>query len=1086
MSQSIPDIRNLSREAYVALLDCLPVPALVIDGETVCCNRAAEQLTGYDRHELATLDTWFRMLCGEDHETVRGLYEADRAAGFPSSREVSVRRKDGSFRVLDSAWSGGYPVLGIMRDVTSDRRATEVMEARLRLVEYADSHTVEELLVETLNEAEKLTGSLIGFYHHLDEDQQTLSLQAWSTRTMKEFCRANGNGLHYPVSSAGVWVDCIFERQPVIHNDYASLPHRKGLPEGHADVVRELVVPVIRGERVMAILGVGNKPHDYEKHDVNTVMLLADMAWDIADRKRMEQEIAGFAGQFRVITRTTLDGFWVVDLSGRIVETNDECCRMYGYKRDELIGMTLDKFEAVENIQEIQAHTQRIISAGYDRFETRHLCRDGRIIDVEISTTFMPNRGLFLAFSRDISERKEAEESLRSSERLLREAQRVGHLGTYDFDIVADRWSSSPQLDALFGIDETSPRAFSDWLTIVHPDYRPRMGQYFAALRESKQWFEMEYPIVRPLDGTERWVYGTGEIIRDVDGTPLRMFGTIQDITARKSDEKRLRESEERYRRFSTLTSDYVYSCMRRGNEPYRVRWIGGAVEAITGYGIEEISAKGCWLPIVHPDDLDRVAAHLRSFKAGESGEIEFRVISKSGEIRWIEEACSCEAGIGPDELVLFGTSRDISERKTREESILRLSQALVRLAQDTRLYGTGLESALAVITEASSEAIRARRTTIWVYGESAGQLGITCRDLYDQETRGHSEGAFLAADDFPAYFAAAAEGTVIAVTDAVSDPRTSEFSDGYLLPNRISSMLDAPIIREGRLFGVVCHEHSGPTREWTPEEQSFVTAIGGFVATIFEFHDRKQATEKVRHLNEDLEKLVTERTSELEVTNRELAGFCYAVSHELRAPIARLQGFSSVLAEEAPREGSLPFIAERIELASRQLQSVVDAILMLSRLSRVEMAPEEVNLSELVRRAAEANLADYPERAVELVVPQGITVRADLNLMTVCIENLVGNAVKYSSMIEAPRIEFGIMHEQGETVYYIRDNGAGFDMSYADKLYVPFQRLHQQAEFPGMGVGLATVQKIIERHHGRLWAIGCVGEGATFYFTLH
>ena len=150
---------------------------------------------------------------------------------------------------------------------------------------------MDELLEETLNETEKLSGSLIGFYHFVEQDQKNLKLQNWSTRTKAKFCKAEGKGMHYPISQAGVWVDCVHQRKPVIHNDYASLPHRKGLPEGHAPVIRELAVPVIRNQKVMAILGVGNKPTDYIQADIEAASLLADLGWEIAERKRSEEEI---------------------------------------------------------------------------------------------------------------------------------------------------------------------------------------------------------------------------------------------------------------------------------------------------------------------------------------------------------------------------------------------------------------------------------------------------------------------------------------------------------------------------------------------------------------------------------------------------------------------------------------------------------------------------------------------------------------------------------------------------------------------------------------------------------------------------
>jgi two-component system sensor histidine kinase/response regulator len=159
------------------------------------------------------------------------------------------------------------------------------------LWEYAATHPIDELMQKALDGIGELTGSSIGFYHFVEADQKTLSLQAWSTRTLNEFCQAEGKGLHYSIDEAGVWVDCVHQRKPVIHNDYAALPHRKGMPAGHAQVIRELVVPTLRDGRVVSILGVGNKPSDYDGQDVEFVSYIADVTWTIVERKRMEDDL---------------------------------------------------------------------------------------------------------------------------------------------------------------------------------------------------------------------------------------------------------------------------------------------------------------------------------------------------------------------------------------------------------------------------------------------------------------------------------------------------------------------------------------------------------------------------------------------------------------------------------------------------------------------------------------------------------------------------------------------------------------------------------------------------------------------------
>ena len=165
------------------------------------------------------------------------------------------------------------------------------IEIRLSLIEYAMTHTLHELLTHSLDEVGAIVDSPIGFYHFVEPDQKTLSLQQWSSRTLIEFCRATGKRTHYDIDQAGVWVDCLRQKKAVIHNDYASLPHKRGLPEGHAEVVRELVVPVIRKDKVVATLGVGNKPSDYTQRDVEIVSYLADVTWEIVKQKRADEDL---------------------------------------------------------------------------------------------------------------------------------------------------------------------------------------------------------------------------------------------------------------------------------------------------------------------------------------------------------------------------------------------------------------------------------------------------------------------------------------------------------------------------------------------------------------------------------------------------------------------------------------------------------------------------------------------------------------------------------------------------------------------------------------------------------------------------
>ncbi|HSQ38775.1 MAG TPA: GAF domain-containing protein, partial [Anaerolineales bacterium] len=228
------------------------------------------------------------------------LFLADEEAGSQRFyvEETRQPRKDGTFvwmevlvRFVRNPHTGRIEVHGVTRDITERKRTEDIIQVRLQLLEFAVDHSLAELMQRALDEIGELTHSPIGFYHFVEADQKTLSLQAWSTRTMQEFCKAEGAGMHYDLDQAGVWVDCVRQRKPIIHNDYATLLHRKGMPPGHAEVKRELVVPTMTDERIVAILGVGNKPSDYDERDVALVAYVADVIWNIVERKRAEEQV---------------------------------------------------------------------------------------------------------------------------------------------------------------------------------------------------------------------------------------------------------------------------------------------------------------------------------------------------------------------------------------------------------------------------------------------------------------------------------------------------------------------------------------------------------------------------------------------------------------------------------------------------------------------------------------------------------------------------------------------------------------------------------------------------------------------------
>jgi len=325
---------------------------------------------------------------------------------------------------------------------TADRKVVgKVTSAQLRLIEYAADHTVKELLQRFLDEAEYLTQSKIGFYHFVDDDQERLVLQTWSTNTLKNMCTAEGEGLHYAVSEAGVWVDCVRERKPVVHNDYENLPHKKGLPEGHAPLVRELVVPVLRGDKIVSILGVGNKETNYDDDDVRTVEQLAVLAWETVVRRQAEEALRNANENLTAMLDALPDLLFEVDREGRIYDFRAPDPDLLYAPPEVFLNKTMDEVlpmeaaevftEAVAEAAETGRHRGGVYSlklpAGLKWFELSIAIRGAKTPDAR-----------FVALVRDITGRKQAEEERLSLQRQVQHAQKLESLGVLAGGIAHD------------------------------------------------------------------------------------------------------------------------------------------------------------------------------------------------------------------------------------------------------------------------------------------------------------------------------------------------------------------------------------------------------------------------------------------------------------------------------------------------------------------------------------------------------------------------------------------------------------------------------------------------------------------------
>ncbi|MBL3601725.1 MAG: PAS domain-containing protein [gamma proteobacterium endosymbiont of Lamellibrachia anaximandri] len=496
----------------------------------------------------------------------------------------------------------------------------------------------------------------------------------------------------------------------------------------------------------------------------------------------------------------------------------------------------------------------------------------------------------------------------------------------------------------------------------------------------------------------------------------------------------------------------------------------------LLGYRPDGVNASlDAFMQAVHPDDRATVAAEIeRSMSADErhSYQMTHRVLHGNGKLHVVEEQARTSFDDEGNPVRMFGTTLDITERyqvamsaKRREKGLELLDKWMLELGscndQPQRFYDT--------VCEAVMEMVSAQLTALPLIGESGDTF------TYHAAVGRHADK--LLGQSMPLKGGGlcgwvASQGQGICVPDLRQDPRViQELADEL----EVTTGLLTPLTQEGKIIGGLSAFRSGEPFDQVDEE--LINLFGQRVSV---------ALENVQLLT-TLEQRVEERTQALAVINKELESFSYSVSHDLRAPLRSIDGFSQALLEDYEElfdETGRDYLF-RVRRASQRMATLIDDLLMLSRLTRRDMHCEEIDLSTMADKSLEHLQKSEPERQVTLTVKPGITAQADVRLMQILLDNLLGNAWKYTS--HEVKAEIGFDQEPGETgpIFKVWDNGVGFDMAYADKLFGAFQRLHKSDEFEGTGIGLATVARIIHRHGGKVWAEGEVGRGAAFYFTL-
>jgi PAS domain S-box-containing protein len=439
----------------------------------------------------------------------------------------------------------------------------------------------------------------------------------------------------------------------------------------------------------------------------------------------------------------------------------------------------------------------------------------------------------------------------------------------------------------------------------------------------------------------------------------------------------------------------------------------------------------------------------------------------------------------------VVGIVRDITEHEAAEERrqreaarIILRQNALLDLA---RIQQDDFEPTLRKILESDAEILEVERVSFWNF--TPDRRAIVCALLYRRGDRTFEKGLRLEAKDYPRYFHALEESRVVAAPRAYSDPRTSEFTDGYLEPNGISSMMDVPVRIHGILAGVLCHEHVGPVRDWPPHDQDFASSIADRISLGLEAGERRKAEEEIRRLNETLENRVAARTAELRAANEELETFTYSVSHDLRAPLRAMCGLSQVLLEDYPDRPLDPEgldCLSRIRRAACRMDLLIQDLLHYSRLSRSQITLEPTDLKEVLASILESMDAEIRGRNARVVVEEPLPgIRADRILLRQALTNLVSNAIRFVPPGVAPEVRIRADAANGAVRLSVIDNGIGIAPEHHARIFRIFERLHAVSQYPGVGIGLALVQKSLDRMGGTVGVESAPGRGSRFWIEL-
>jgi PAS domain S-box-containing protein len=686
-----------------------------------------------------------------------------------------------------------------------------------------------------------------------------------------------------------------------------------------------------------------------------------------------------------------------------------------------------------------------------------------RWYDIHAFRVGKPQEKKVAVLFNDITGRRSIEEALRTSEEKLRLAVEGAGLGTWHWNLETGELVWSPKCLALFGQPPDTKMSYEIFLGALHPEDRAGVDEAVRKSLAEHSEYNIECRTVWP-DATEHWIASRGRGYYDANGRAIRMEGIALDVTERRAAQESLRESEKRFQAMANGIPQLAWMADADGHIFwYNQRWYeytGTTFEQMEGWAWQSVHD-----PAVLPQVLERWG---NAIATGKPFDMEFPLRGADGHFRMFLTRVMPVRDTEGHVTRWFGTNTDISERKQNEERLAdqaeelgRQAGELARSRQALERQTLTLQSVLNSMAEGLSALDENGKLIIW--NKAAERiLGPGATDLAPEKRPEHF-GAFL--------------------PDTVT-----------LLPHEQSPMTRA-LRGESLTAELFVRSAAVPNGVWLeasaePMRDEAGVVRGGVVA-FRDITQRKSDEHKIRQLNDELEIRVLERTAELQAANQELEAFSYSVSHDLRAPLRHISGFSQMLVEEfgPTLDAGARHYLDRIQAGTQKMGLLVDELLNLAKVGRHALRRQPAGLDAMVAEVIAMLQPDCEGRGVEWAIADLPQVECDPVLVRQIFQNLLANALKFTRPRTRAVIE--VSHsvspeeENGQPVFMVRDNGIGFDMKYVAKLFGVFQRLHRPEDFEGTGIGLATVQRIVHKHGGRVWVEAEPDKGAAFYFTL-